>query len=114
MPCWTIQTTTVELELKAENQAHLKAALESMGYRVQANEQNQTLTFQNRNGTLNGSFVDGKLKLDGRDSEVANFDINAVKRAYSTQVVKSQAKKFGWEIKQKDPLKLKYVVQKKS
>jgi hypothetical protein len=118
-PCNTVQNSTVNLELKAENITLLKAALESLGYA--AYEQNTELHFtaaswrSDEYGDVRGTFVNGKLELTGERYAVARFEreINAVKKAYSVQVVQSQAKKFGWKLKQKKQGELKFQVQKR-
>lgn len=96
MPCDSVITSKVVLELRADNLRFLKAGLEDCGYIVEVN--NGRVTFHSMDYRLNGSFVDGKLKLEGRQELVRDFDINAVKRAYSRQVVKQTAQRFGWKV----------------
>lgn len=75
MPCWTIQET--KIDLGKVNADILKAAMAALGvsdYRMNGN------------------------KLIMRDTAVTESD---VKRAYSKQVVVSQAKRFGWNLKER-------------
>jgi hypothetical protein len=108
MPCDTIQRSTVTLELKAENTEYLLAALRSLDYNV-TNLKGQ-LYFSNAAG-LTGSFTDGKLNVTGRTAAVQAFDLNAVKRAYSLQVVKAAAKQYGWQLTPQ--AQNKFAVQKR-
>lgn len=77
-PCWTIQTTTVELGQNI-NEELLQLAMGELGY------SEYQYTFHAASGQIT---VDGEIEL------------NKVKRAYSRQVVLSQAKRFGWKIKE--------------
>ena len=99
MPCNTIQRSTVSLELRADNQEFLVNALKSLNYSV--NVSNNVVRFSNYRTGVNGSFVDGKLRIDGETSVVERFDVNEVKRAYSRQVVEAAAKRFGWQANKK-------------
>lgn len=74
MPCDTIQQTTVDLA-KA-NPDLLKAALQTLGI--------TEYTFKNGVVTVQNSPVDSAV----------------IKQAYSKQIVISQAKRFGWGIRE--------------
>jgi len=99
MPCDTIQTVTVEAELKNINWKLLKKALEAMGFTVNAKE--GFLTFygvHKETGTYHvGTYQNGKFseKVSGNNDPL---EINAVKRAYSHQIIKSAASTFGWKL----------------
>jgi hypothetical protein len=111
MPCDTIQRSSISLELKADNKTFLIAALKALGYTVSESGEVVRFVVRENYETLTGSFINGKLRLEGDTSTVNRFNVNAVKRAYSFQVVQSQAKKHGWTLKQtKDN---KFVVQKR-
>lgn len=99
MPCNTIQKSSVTLELKADNQAYLVAALQSLGFSVQVLE-NKTVTFYDRNRNVTGTFQNGKLKVSGYSGAAEQYDINPIKRAYSGEVVKAATKRFGWKLTQ--------------
>ena len=93
MPCDTVITSTCEF-LSTSTDVHLLAeGLRSLGYQVRETEQGLQFT----NGTLSGTYDKrtGRLQSAGRYD---TLDTAEVKRAYSEQVVNSQAKKFGWKI----------------
>ena len=97
MPCDTIQRSSVNLELKADNKQYLLAALKSLGYSV--SESRGVVSFTTPDGTI-GQFVNGQLKVSGYYGAAERFNVNPIKRAYSTEVVKSAAVEFGWEIQE--------------
>lgn len=99
MPCNTIQRSTISLELRADNQTFLIEALKSLGYRVDATQ--DRVRFSHSRRDVSGSFINGKLQIDGERSAVERFDVNEVKRAYSHQVVQATAKRFGWQATKK-------------
>lgn len=80
MPCNSIQTATVELG--KVNADLLRIALEGLGISY----------YQYQNGVLT---IQGRTIP--RDLEAK------VKQAYSKQVVLTQAKKFGWQLKEVKP-----------
>jgi hypothetical protein len=82
MPCDTIQTATVELG--KVNEDLLAAAMKELGYKY--------YTYANGKVTVSGGYVSGE-------------ELAKVKQMYSKQVVMSQAKKFGWQVKQVAPMK---------
>lgn len=107
MPCDTIQTSTVKMEMRADNEKFLLNALSSLGY--YATKIGETIAFRNNRGTETGVFAKGELTITSRNPE--SFDLNKLKRAYSTEVVKNTAKKYGWELK--PTAENKFSVQKK-
>jgi hypothetical protein len=55
--------------------------------------------------TFEGTFANGKLTVTGnRTFDIA--DQNALKRAYSRQVVAASARRFGWQVKKTEDTKL--------
>lgn len=80
MPCNTIQTATIKLE--AAQPELLKAALAALGI--------TQFTYQN-----------GVLTIPGRTTNASL--IQQVKQQYGKAVVMSQAKKFGWQVKETAP-----------
>jgi hypothetical protein len=87
MPCYTI--TTVSLELKNANLEMLKAALTKLGmYGIYSTDK-----AVNWSG---GSYNKETGKLTVTNTTLGN----RIKQAYSGEVVKSQAKRFGWQLKE--------------
>lgn len=99
MPCNTIQTSTVQAELKNINIRLLKKALEAMGFTV--NEKDGYLTFygtyKETGGNHVGTYQNGKFKEQVRGYSEP-LEINAIKRAYSAQIVQQAANSFGWKL----------------
>ena len=99
MPCYTMRTTTVNLE--GRSVSLMAVALVSMGFTASTqNDDLKTLVFFGTNaetGTYHsGLYVDGKLEMTG------DLDINAVKRAYSAVAITKAAKEHGWKVNRKD------------
>jgi len=107
MPCDTIQTNQVEFNLEHTDINLLKAALESLGFNVRQ-PSNGRLVFYNSSSS--GSFHDGLLDTQ---SSFGEFDVNAVKRAYSEQIIKATSKRFGWDLKKKPNVECVFVTGKK-
>lgn len=99
MPCDTIQTTTIQAELKNINWKLLKKALEAMGFNV--NEKNGMLTFygvHKDTGTHHsGGYANGKF-VEQVQGSAKPLEVNAVKRAYAAQIVQVGAAQFGWKL----------------
>jgi hypothetical protein len=110
MPCDTIQRSSVSLELKANNKQHLIAALKSLGYRVQ--DLGETVVFRTSQG-VDAIFAKGKLTLNSYGTAAQNFDVNPIKKAYSVEVVKASAKKYGWNLTQDKQSAFKFAAQKR-
>ena len=102
MPCDTIQKTSVSFNMRTDRNL-LHAALEQMGERP--NLLGDTLTF--RSGRYN--CATGQMTVTGYGEE--SEKLNEIKRAYSAQVVQSQARRFGWTLKQTS--KYEYQVLKR-
>ena len=77
MPCDTVATVQVKLDVKVTNKGLLDKAMASLGI--------NSYTF-NANGQV--QFMD-----NGDGVSVAD-----IKQAYSREVVKSQAARFGWRV----------------
>lgn len=86
MPCNTIQTATIKLD-KAQPEL-LKAALAAMGI--------TSYNFQSGVLSLRGMTMTPKLEAQ-------------IKQNYSKQVVLSQAKKFGWQVKETSPFQFNVI-----
>ena len=89
MPCWTLQSTQIELG-KNTNADHMLAALNALKLNA-LRAPNGYIRF---NG---GSFhTNGTLTLSGNDAATRAAEI---KRAYMTQATMATAAKFGFQIK---------------
>jgi hypothetical protein len=82
----------MSVEFKAEHFDILEEAAKELGYRAQRS--GDSLTFYTANGTV--SIRGGKISLDERDRRI----IDPLKVAYSKQVVKRAASRYGWAVKQ--------------
>jgi hypothetical protein len=91
MPCNTIQNSKIELLAQSTDLSLLRDALEQLGFHVLARSQTK-LTFY-RDGQQ--GFFD---KSSGQLQLAESWDSSEIKRAYSTQVIESQAKRFGWQL----------------
>lgn len=94
MPCDQVRTTIVDIA-KLDG-ALLQAALRSLGYEVSM--QGEEILFKDLPTWRTHRYANGKLYLSG----VVETDrlTNRIKQAYSTEVVKATAKRFGWTLKQ--------------
>lgn len=98
MPCYEINTVTVDL--KAADWAILKNALkakDSEFEQVSINDRTKSATaFHRRYGWI--TVADGTVTVEG--SQRAGVDAaNAINRAYSRQVLKATAAKYGWALR---------------
>ena len=91
MPCNTIQRSKVEFLATSTDLSMLAEAFRSLEYRY-VNVQGSLVTFRTLQGA--GSFE----KSTGRLTLPESCDVDTIKRAYSEQVVQSQARKHGWKI----------------
>lgn len=92
MPCYSRINSTVEFGPDTDA-VLLAKAMEGLGYKVY--RQGKALGFTKNDGT-SGQFVNGRLTVNS-DAEI---DQNQFKRAYSAEVVKAAAQRFGWNAKQ--------------
>lgn len=86
MPCDTIQTTRVDLG--NVDPGLISAAIKALGL------------------SSNVSYVQDRLVIRGLPEAETTAQ---VKQAYGAEVVKSQAAKFGWQLKQTAPFKYEVV-----
>jgi len=86
MPCDTI--STVSLELKNANRGFLKKAVESLGFTV--SEDADGLYWRG------GRYERTEGQIITRDEEAGR----RIKRLYTGEVVKHNATRFGWRVKQ--------------
>lgn len=91
MPCNTVQNSKVEFLAQSTDLCLLREALAHLGFQVFASSET-LLTF----------FKEGQRgffdKQSGRLQLAESWDSSEIKRAYSEQVVESQAKRFGWQL----------------
>jgi hypothetical protein len=98
----------VQFTLQNTDFALLGKALSNLGYASPETSSQGDLTFYRGREVV--KVKGGDLTLLTLDPRRQNEEVNAIKRAYSTQVVLSQAKKFGWKLKERSPGK--FMVQK--
>lgn len=89
MPCNQVIRQSIDFALGKNTLTDLARALEELGYAVTVGA--NSLSFHDRYWRR-GSFKNGKFNV------VNGFDIDAVKREFSKQIVKSTAKQYGWEL----------------
>ena len=92
MPCDTIQTSTVELNVA--NVDILQAGLEADGHTVQRLSQHAIRWSYGYGETY--TYDAKKRKLTAPQGA----DLNAIRRSYSRQVVRKSADRFGWILEQ--------------
>jgi len=90
MPCNTRQTSVIQWNANTDV-VLLQLALQAEGFSAVKVEDG--LRFEA--GYTRGWFRDGTMRIEGV------IDENSLKRAYSAQVVKSAAKRFGWAVQQR-------------
>lgn len=100
MPCYSRIESTVELGQNTDPLL-LAKAMQALGYEVERLGQKPADGFAFAKGSLDGEFVGGRLTF----WSVRAIDQNEIKRAYSTEVVKATAQRFGWQVKQASPNK---------
>lgn len=93
MPCDTIQESKVTFGANTDRNL-LLAALVAAG--VKPVLKGDTMTFQG--GSYN--CKNHEFTFQGLNQAKADERVKEFKRAYSGQVVLSQAKRFGWQVKQ--------------
>lgn len=98
MPCDTVQTVSVNLSVS--NLDLLVAGLNDIGLRAYKSGQ---MVYFGTGESFNQKT--GELKVRSEQT------VNKIKQSYSNQVVLSQAKKFGWQVKKVD--QYQYLVSKR-
>jgi len=93
MPCWTVQEAKVQFSANTDRNL-LNAALEADGLNPKLT--GDIIKF---NG---GSYhcASHEFTFSGLNQKQADEKVAKFKRGYSAQVVLSQAKRFGWQVKQ--------------
>ena len=107
MPCWTIKKTVVDVGKM--NVEILTAGLKAAGFFIGSTQQGM-LTFAGQIGEHKYEIATGKLLIDPRQN--AEALTAEVKRAYSAQVVRQTANRFGWKLSSK-PNTNQFVAQRR-
>ena len=81
-----------KVDFAVANFDHLRAAVEEAGYTI-VNESAGYLQFQSAAGQY-GSFQEGTFNVP------RGWDVDAIKREYSQQIVRAAAAKYNWKISQ--------------
>lgn len=106
MPCDSIIMANVEFNMQSTDMKLFEEALRALGYSYQKTYDGNPYFVRDN---VTGVLKDGKIKMTYPDG-MNNAELQAeIKRAYSTEVVKSQAKKFGWQLKEKSPGKFAVI-----
>lgn len=91
MPCNTIQRSKVEFLAKSTDVQLLIKGLQSLGL-SHVEQVGELVVFRTQQGIGSYHRATGKLILP------ESFDGNAIRRAYSEQVVQTQAARHGWRV----------------
>jgi hypothetical protein len=89
LPCWTVRETSVELD--AADPEILRRGLEAAGFEL---SMYGTALLVMRGGQIVAEIENGRVTVNRGDTGV----VNDIKRAYSTEVVKTAAKRFGYTL----------------
>lgn len=104
MPCDTISTVTVQFNQKTD-QTLLVAALNAL--KLNPHAAGQDIVFRD------GQYVAATGEIRWTQTAWNRQDWNAktaeIKRAYSAEVVKSQARRFGWQLKEVAPYQYEVI-----
>ena len=112
MPCDTVNTVSLNLD-KTDFETMLRA-LEALGKSPQV--QGDKIHFTGRSGYGWTYTRGGQLDMRGTRT---NYDdeINEIKRGYSAEIIRGQAKKFGWQVtpqESQDRKQMKFRLQARS
>jgi hypothetical protein len=110
MPCDTVQLSKVEFNLEHTNITLLSMALEKLGYNVKLKQNSLTFSGTGYN-YVSGIFKDGKLDVEFNSQNT--FDVNAVKRAYSHEVIRHASKRMGWNLKKSESDENVYTAERR-
>lgn len=92
MPCDTVRET--ELYAGKFHPAHLKAALEALGLNPRHPNYQE---YEFDGGKIN--YATGESTIQGYATRAAQL-MQTIRQTYSAQIVRSQAKRFGWTVKE--------------
>ena len=94
MPCYSIQKSKVQFAQSTDTTL-FRDALRSLGFEVATSADRLLFWKAGPDGYRQSGSFDGN---SGQLELPSVWDVNEIKRAYSQQVVESQARKFGWQI----------------
>lgn len=89
MPCWTVRETSVELA--AADPDILRRGLEAAGFEL---SMYGSALLVMRGGQIVAELENGRVTVNRGDTGI----VNEIKRAYSAEVVKVAAKRFGYSL----------------
>jgi hypothetical protein len=89
LPCWTVRETSVELD--ASDPDVLKRGLAAAGFEL---SMYGGALLVMRGGQIVAEIENGRVTVNRGDTGV----VNDIKRAYSAEVVKTAAKRFGYSL----------------
>jgi len=98
MPCDTIQTTSVLLQVA--NLDLLVEGLRALGYVVTVED--GEVGFWRGRDSIRGTFADGLLSVSAYNRAASPAIVNEIKRAHSVANVRSTARRFGWQLAEQD------------
>lgn len=104
MPCYTI--STVEIDLGKMDPGLAKLALEAMGLRPTHNQDAKIITHWE--GAYDYGTGTSTWRLSNSQERTTEF-----KKAYSAEILKSQAKRYGWTLKQDATDRFAYTITKR-
>ncbi len=95
MPCYTIQRSEVEFLPTNTDTGLLTLGLDRLGFEVATLDDRLVLRKPDSYGYYRSGSYEPKT---GRLELYSGWDVDEIKRAYSGQVVESQARKYGWQL----------------
>jgi hypothetical protein len=120
LPCDQIRTVGITLE--APDPEIFKVGLSAMKYTLgPVNQWNKVATIEDEEGypvaEYNTQTYKTSVRLNTYSSTPENEQRDAItaklKQAYGVGIVKTQAKKYGWELKQVGPAKFEVLKQRR-
>ena len=94
MPCFSM--SSIQTDLEGRDPALLKTALEAMGFTVRMTGDRLSFagTEKETGKYAEGTYINGKLQAS------RSLNITEVKQSYAASVLKKNAAKYGWQLKQ--------------
>lgn len=92
MPCDMVQVNTLDFSTAKGHEDILAEALRALGYTVQ--QSGKSLSFYKTG--VSGTYSNGTFRTQN-----STIDLDAVKQQFSRTVVKTAARKFGWQFTEK-------------
>lgn len=95
MPCWTVQQNRVKLEIA--DLEIMQRGLEAQGIVVRKRSASM-IEFEMNNARVN--MTKGESGVEVRS--YGQIDEKAIKRAYSGEIVRTTAQRFGWSVEERE------------